>query len=182
MKNRIELAEEFARRDYKIGAEIGVADGRFAEIIFDKNPQLKELHLIDPWVPYGNNWRDEKYQEQAFLQAQNRFIGKDTNRVVHFHKVESVTAYEVLDIPELDFVFIDGAHDFDNVMLDIILWSKKVKKGGIVAGHDYYHFKSGNVISAVNAYVEANGVDLNIITRDKDAHKDDQVPCWWFKK
>jgi hypothetical protein len=37
----------------------------------------------------------------------------------------------------LDFVYIDGHHGFKWVTEDIFEWSKKVRKGGIVSGHDY---------------------------------------------
>lgn len=37
----------------------------------------------------------------------------------------------------LDFVFIDGDHRYNQVKKDIVNWRKKVKKGGILAGHDF---------------------------------------------
>jgi len=37
----------------------------------------------------------------------------------------------------LDFVFIDAAHDYESVKKDIIAWFPKIKKGGVIAGHDY---------------------------------------------
>lgn len=38
----------------------------------------------------------------------------------------------------LDFVFLDGSHEYADVKLDIQKWLPKVKPGGILAGHDYY--------------------------------------------
>ena len=37
----------------------------------------------------------------------------------------------------LDIIFIDGAHDYDSVKLDINVWYPKLKDGGIMFGHDY---------------------------------------------
>jgi predicted O-methyltransferase YrrM len=37
----------------------------------------------------------------------------------------------------LDVVFIDLTHTYESVKQDIELWLPKVKKGGILAGHDY---------------------------------------------
>ena len=37
----------------------------------------------------------------------------------------------------LDFVYIDGDHNFRFIAEDIYEWPKKVKKGGVIAGHDY---------------------------------------------
>ena len=36
----------------------------------------------------------------------------------------------------LDFIFIDASHQYPDVLKDIKLWSKKVKIGGYITGHD----------------------------------------------
>ena len=42
----------------------------------------------------------------------------------------------------MDFVFLDAAHDYENVKEDILSWYPKVKVGGWLTGHDYFlgHF------------------------------------------
>lgn len=179
--NRIELAEHFNELGFKTGAEIGVADGRYAEILCQRIPGLT-LFGIDPWAKYEGNWRSENYQKVALKRARERLSKYDARLISH----TSIGAYvnefgeDQFDDESLDFVFIDGDHTFDNVMLDIILWSRKVKKGGIVAGHDYYHHRAGGVVPAVNKYTEQHGVELNIIPRYNGGHKDDKAPCWYF--
>jgi len=37
----------------------------------------------------------------------------------------------------VDFVFVDGAHDYEGVRDDIHFWMPTVKPGGIIAFHDY---------------------------------------------
>lgn len=37
----------------------------------------------------------------------------------------------------IDFLFIDGDHTYESVKNDIFLWFPKIKKGGIISGHDY---------------------------------------------
>lgn len=51
----------------------------------------------------------------------------------------SVTASAHYDDNSLDFVWIDGNHDYEAVMDDITAWLPKLKTGGWMGGHDYNH-------------------------------------------
>jgi predicted O-methyltransferase YrrM len=53
-------------------------------------------------------------------------------------KMTSMEAVKNFEDESLDFVFIDGSHEYKDIKDDIIHWLPKVKKGGILAGHDYY--------------------------------------------
>jgi len=48
----------------------------------------------------------------------------------------------------LDFVYVDADHHYENVCKDIMAWIPKLKKGGIMAGHDYHNYEG--VRRAVN--------------------------------
>jgi hypothetical protein len=54
-------------------------------------------------------------------------------------KMTSLEAVNKFKDNSLDFVFIDASHEYEDVRDDIIAWYPKVKPGGIIAGHDYYH-------------------------------------------
>jgi hypothetical protein len=54
-------------------------------------------------------------------------------------KMTSLEAVKKFKDESLDFVFIDASHEYGDVRDDIIAWYPKVKQGGIIAGHDYYH-------------------------------------------
>ena len=62
---------------------------------------------------------------------------------------DSVTASRMYDEESLDAVFIDADHRYESVKADILAWMPKVKRGGILAGHDYMS-KYDGVITAVN--------------------------------
>lgn len=53
-------------------------------------------------------------------------------------KMPSMEAVQKFENESLDFVFIDGSHEYEDIKNDIIFWLPKVKRGGILAGHDYY--------------------------------------------
>ena len=65
-----------------------------------------------------------------------------------------------LSVPDnsLDFVHIDAKHTFDYCMEDLITWSRKVKKGGIISGHDYDRSHRKGVVPAVDAYTKYHNV------------------------
>lgn len=56
---------------------------------------------------------------------------------------------------EFDSVFIDGDHAYDCVLADIETWLPRVKKGGIICGHDYWPNHWG-VMEAVNKVFGSN--------------------------
>ena len=56
---------------------------------------------------------------------------------VNVIKGNSVDVSKQYKNKSLDFVFIDGSHEYKDVKADIKAWSKKVKKGGYIGGHDY---------------------------------------------
>jgi hypothetical protein len=75
----------------------------------------------------------------------------------------------------LDFIYVDGFHDFDWIMPDLIFWAQKVRPGGIIAGHDYYPFFRAGVMTAVDTYVKAHNIRDWYVTREKE-------PSWFWVK
>ena len=49
---------------------------------------------------------------------------------------QSIQASELYEDESLDFILIDAAHDYDNVLLDLQHWYPKLRAGGIIAGDD----------------------------------------------
>jgi predicted O-methyltransferase YrrM len=44
----------------------------------------------------------------------------------------------------VDVIFVDGGHSYEVVKADILAWLPKMKKGGIMAGHDYTAWEGVN--------------------------------------
>jgi hypothetical protein len=152
-----ELILEF---DYKVGAEIGVQRGEYTEVLFKKNPELK-MYCIDPWTPYKQypvQWKQDMIEKEARerLAAYN----------VEFIKKTSEEALKDIANNSLDFVYIDALHDFDSVMLDLIGWSRKVKSGGMISGHDFIYHHGMGVVPAVEVYARVHNINLWYITKE----------------
>ena len=196
MTNRIELAKLFARLGFTRGAEIGVCWGRYSEILCRTNPNLKLLAVDD--------WRRNR-THRSYAGTKRRLAKLN----VTIDRRSSMDA--VVDVADesLDFVFIAADHKYTSVCNDIQEWSKKVRIGGIVSGHDYYKTRGENlgVINAVDEYVAKHGYTLQLTNkiRRSDAvyfpmdpwgnalgrgaltnwaslTTDDRQPSWYFTK
>jgi hypothetical protein len=154
------------------GVEVGVADGRHAELLCHSIASL-ELMCVDPWQRYRGNPRGgpQEQHDGNYEKAKDKLL-KFGCRLIRKPSMEAV-----VDVPlgSLDFAYIDGNHSFDYVMPDIIEWGKRVRVDGVIAGHDYYPFKWAGVIEAVNAYVTAHYIDEWFVTEERE-------PTWFFVK
>jgi len=157
--NRNHLAELYAELGFTKGAEIGVRRGRYTEILCRANPDLHML-CIDPWHVHEAKYHQKK-QDEIYAYAIEKLARYNTT-------VIRKTGMDALaDIPDrsLDFVFIDGNHRFDWIMMDLIHWPKKVRKGGIISVHDVYNGEVG-VVQAVQAYVRSHNIIPWYITKE----------------
>lgn len=133
--NRKNMAELFGELGFKVGAEIGVEEGVFSEVLCNSIPGLK-LYAIDPWKAY-EGYRDhvsQSYLDSIHAATLNRLAPYN----VEVMRLFSAKAVKKFKDNSLDFVYIDANHELPHIMDDICAWEKKVRPGGIVSGHDYY--------------------------------------------
>ena len=180
--SRNDMATMFGELGFKRGAEIGVRRGDYSEILCTHIKSLEKLYSIDPWglvfEDPRSHFEGKKKQNQYYEIAKEKL---KKYPICEIMRKTSLEAARDIEYESLDFVYIDGSHTFDYVMTDIIEWSKRVKKGGIISGDDYKLHKQGDVITPVNIYVQAHGLEvLNVI----EPKKDDKypIPNWWFIK
>lgn len=155
---RDNLATLFAELDFKSGAEIGVETGIYSEILLKNNPKLK-LYSIDPWKAYAG-FRDHTVQDKLdslYKEAKTRLAPYNCKIIRKF----SMDAVKDFANNSLDFVYIDANHSFLNIASDIVEWSKKVRLGGIISGHDFVKHKQHmniHVKQVVIAYTDAYAI------------------------
>lgn len=159
---RDDLAMLFAELNFKEGAEIGVENGIYSEILCRANPNL-HLYSIDPWIAsayepgvHGVETEQQNY-DMRYKETKKRLAPYKCDVI----RETSLSGVKNFPDESLDFVYIDANHDFPNVANDIHAWSKKVRRGGIVSGHDYAYFplrKHNHVKYVVQAYTRAYGI------------------------
>ena len=180
--NRTLMAQTLGELGFKEGVEVGVAEGLHARVLCEHIPPLK-LHGVDIYRKYPG-YEEYADPQKCFREAQDRL--KSYN--VIFHKQFSLDAVGQFTDRSLDFVYIDGAHDFKSVAQDICEWSKKVRLGGIVFGHDYKRWKpwkSRNTIEVrpvVDAYCYAKNIHpwFELTNDIKDPTFGPDSPGWMF--
>ena len=165
---RAALCQLFKALGFTRGAEIGVWTGEFSAQMCAAIPGL-QLCCVDPWQAYDAY--HEKKNDQARL---DEAYGKARRRLqpyaCQFMRMTSLEAARQVPDHALDFVYIDGNHLKRFVLEDLAAWSPKVRRGGIVAGHDcvtrakHTHIE---VEAAVREFVQAKQIDAwFILTAD----------------
>lgn len=155
------------------GAEIGCAYGYFSGKVLSQW-KGKKLYMIDPWT----NLPDSEYREQhatvdyELWYKECQKLAHDDPRVQLIRK-RSVEAAADFEPNSLDWVYIDGNHDYGFVMQDLDAWFPKVRIGGIICGHDFYNAKTdGHWCGVADAVIRWMGEHTKVFTVS---------PCssWW---
>jgi hypothetical protein len=117
------------------GAEVGVWKGGYSLEFCKAIPNLEWL-AIDPWAPYAD-YREKKNDATLIAQAYEEARAKLAPYRCTLVKASSLDA--AADVPDasLDVVYVDGNHEAPFVRHDLEAWTKKLKPGGLLCGHDY---------------------------------------------
>jgi SAM-dependent methyltransferase len=157
------LAHHFRDQATIRGAEIGVFRGENAAYLLGTLPTLR-LWLVDAWSPSPYEQDRNRFHSMA-SGGPDRFTvwESQAQRAVAF----AVDRYVVVKqdfrvaaglVPsQLDFVFLDAAHSYEDTRDQIAVWARKVRPGGIVAGHDYGYPQPG--FEGVKAAVDLAAFD-----------------------
>ena len=198
--SRDDLPQFFVDKGYKVGAEIGVYKGEFTVKLCKAGLYV---FSVDPWKAYYDVLNLINPKDHVKLEASQKrqdFLFEHTKRALASYTkqvtfVRKTSMDALLDFKDgsLDFVYIDANHNFKNVAEDICEWSKKVRSGGVVAGHDYaYNDRKPNdpdvlhVKFVVDAYTRAFRVRNWFVLGEyeaKDGEKRDPYRSWmWIKE
>jgi hypothetical protein len=130
----LKFLEELAKGCKEI-VEVGSFVGMSTSVLADSGAIV---HCIDTWNGSPGDLINVYYEELGddIYRAFCRNAGDKLFDTIRTYVGPSVF-YASVWPRKVDLVFIDGAHDYENVKADIAAWTPHVKPGGILCGHDY---------------------------------------------
>lgn len=160
-----------------IAAEIGVARGDNAVVML-RNLDIGRLYLVDPYIAYSEKITrvrfDRKVSQEecdnnkkAMIEQMKLFFDK-----VCFLKENSETASKMFSDRSLDFVYIDGNHDYEYLQKDLELWLPKTKF--VLCGHNYDDDCHFDIKKAVDEF--ADKYKFKVVTTPNDI--DWRIDIW----
>ena len=124
------------------GVEVRGADARVSSDRLGRRPAQYAKHilnnwkgvlyLVDPW-PVDNH---ADYANSEYMRKTTETLRGVEDRGIMI-RAFSHQAVELFRDESLDFVYINADHSYKGTKQDIELWFPKVKKGGLVSGHNY---------------------------------------------
>lgn len=152
--------------DNPVGVEVGVFAGQLSMILLQK-PDLK-LYMVDSWAisePDSDYAKSGDFHSSLTQAQQDEYCEYTKSITSQFGEranvIRKTSIKAAKDIPDhsLDFVFIDADHSYNGCKADIQAWLPKVKKGGLLSGHDYENtsYPCFGVEKAVDEFAAAHG-------------------------
>lgn len=163
------------------GIEIGVQSGYFSEQIFSKWKKCKKFYMVDAWEQQNSeiyfdaaNFPND-IQNNIYNECKSRFQKFESDKYEMIKKY-SVDASKVFEDNYFDFIYIDANHSYESTLEDIISWYPKLKKNGIISGHDY--FDEPNIKFGVKSAVDLFFKENNIYRTEHDSPENNNRWSW----
>ena len=161
------------------GVEVGVFRGEYSNQLL-RTWRCRTLTSVDPWKEFpsseyvdacNTSQSDQEQNYRSTVAALARF--GERSKIMRLTSEEAAARFED---GSLDFAYLDAQHHYDAIKADIELWLPKVRRGGVIGGHDYLEgeLQSGlyGVKRAVTELAQSTGYRL-VVTAEKD------WPSWY---
>ncbi len=193
-ENGLVLNQIIKNKNYTIGAELGVRRGELSSSLVSNNPELK-MFCVDLW-DHHESFNELNPHESNFKSYLDNISGLE-DRITTLKKL-TTEACDDIENDSLDFIFLDATHTYNALKLDILSWLPKVKKGGLISGHDYHpFFDNSGIIKIVNEMFGKPDIEFPSGSFDFDTHTeemtqyllnhnklavDHKTTCWYINK
>lgn len=131
----------------EIGSYMGESTFIFAShMIFD------EIHCIEPFDKDGNIELFNEMSDRTWDEVKREFWTNTRHwDNISLHNDFSYNIHDNFADESFDVIYIDGGHEYAQVMRDLELYYPKLKPGGIICGHDYA-FNFPELVKAVDKF------------------------------
>ena len=154
-RNICELLFEIHENDFKyIGLDL-----------FEKNDENKSE--IIPNTNFSNPFKQIyfkyiKRQDPYTIEAVKDLLSNFKNNI-HLIKGNSNSVLKKIDMSKIDYVFLDGGHDYETVKNDLDCCSEVIKNNGTILCDDYNLSYAPGVKKAIDEYVKINNYKCEIL-------------------
>ena len=123
------------KKNIKKILEIGTFDGKnsFLLSLLFKNSKIDTFDLKENNINFRNSYNREK-RVSSFVNLRNKILSKSKN--INFKELNSVKLCNINN--KYDLIWIDGAHGYPIVCIDIINSLRLISKNGIIICDDIY--------------------------------------------
>lgn len=138
--------DQVTKNDNCIFLEIGAWKGKstifLAEEIIRQNKNIR-IFSVDFWEDEKNEAQYSKLlkgKTPLYQEFMNNVIATEMQDVIIPFKMTSDQFFDLFKGTDslFQFIYIDGAHDYEQVKKDIENAQLFIKDGGTIAGHDYH--------------------------------------------
>ena len=132
----------------EVGTWLGASAVNMANICFDLGIERSKLEIVcvDTWLgsvehfTMGSLTRKNGHPV-IYEQFLSNIIHKQLTDVITPFPIDSINAHECLKAWDIkpDMIYIDAAHDYQSVKLDVFVWSQVLRSGGWMLFDDWHH-------------------------------------------
>ena len=160
-RNICELLYRTHKNDFKyIGLDL------FAENEENKNEVIPNNTFNNPLKKIY--FKYIKKQNPYSLEAVRDLL-KKFEKNVHLIQGNSNKVLNKMDMSKIDYVFLDGGHEYNTVKNDLDNCIEVIKKGGTVLCDDYNLGSAPGVKEAIDEFVNKNQLNVDILCENRFA-------------
>lgn len=166
IKYRRDLHQLLSPIEEAVTCELGCAEGFFSADILAWG--VKHHYLIDVWESHPEKFGDIAHVQEWHnknLEATKRRVEKYEGKYTILRGFTTAMAQYIPD-GSLDFVNVDADHSYEGVRNDIEAYWPKLRRGGVIAFHDYQNPSYG-VKQAVMEHAKRNNLEVHLLPEDK---------------
>ena len=181
MKQQLRPSATFAKEYFDrpiVVVEIGTYLGNNARSMLE-HMNIEKLYIIDPYERYEQyTCYPDKDFEKVYHAAQKKLASYE-NKIVWIKKHSNSA---INDIPQADYIYIDGNHSYEYVLNDMQNYWPKIKNNGILAGHDIANKKS--VKKAYDQFLTDIKIEkvVEVMKKESKIQTFETTPDWWIIK